>query len=139
MARQLGPPPEPAQNPTTEAKRILGKALFWDEQLSSDDMREFLDNALIDPRVENALPPFDRPSLNSERSTPNPKLIGGSVAGSGGFVPKIIAVNPPPIGSENYKLGVHDGLGKAVGFVTFQLTPPGVMGPARRKPCGLSE
>ncbi|WP_419190497.1 cytochrome-c peroxidase [Saltatorellus ferox] len=32
----LGPPPVPAENPITESKRILGKALFWDEQLSSD-------------------------------------------------------------------------------------------------------
>lgn len=32
----LGPPPVPPENPITESKRILGKALFWDEQLSSD-------------------------------------------------------------------------------------------------------
>ena len=35
-AQSLGPPPVPAENPITESKRILGKALFWDEQLSSD-------------------------------------------------------------------------------------------------------
>lgn len=34
----LPPVPYPAENPPTEAKRILGKALFWEEQLSSDDM-----------------------------------------------------------------------------------------------------
>jgi cytochrome c peroxidase len=33
----LPPPPVPKENPTTEAKRLLGKALFWDEQLSSDN------------------------------------------------------------------------------------------------------
>ncbi|MFT5049766.1 MAG: cytochrome c peroxidase [Chlamydiales bacterium] len=33
---QLGLPPVPAENPITEPKRLLGKALFWDEQLSSD-------------------------------------------------------------------------------------------------------
>ncbi len=33
----LPAPPVPRENPTTEAKRILGKALFWDEQLSSDN------------------------------------------------------------------------------------------------------
>ncbi len=33
---QVFPPvPEPAGNPTTPAKALLGKALFWDEQLSS--------------------------------------------------------------------------------------------------------
>lgn len=36
-AAQLGPAPEPPENPTTEAKRLLGKALFWDEQLASDN------------------------------------------------------------------------------------------------------
>ncbi len=36
-AQSLGPPPVPPENPITEAKRILGKALFWDEQLSSDN------------------------------------------------------------------------------------------------------
>ncbi len=32
----LPPVPVPPENPITEAKRILGKILFWDEQLSSD-------------------------------------------------------------------------------------------------------
>ena len=31
------PVPVPAENPITEPKRVLGKILFWDEQLSSDD------------------------------------------------------------------------------------------------------
>lgn len=31
----LEPPPEPAGNPVTAAKAYLGKALFWDEQMSS--------------------------------------------------------------------------------------------------------
>lgn len=34
---QLPPPPTPPQNPITEPKRVLGKILFWDEQLSSDN------------------------------------------------------------------------------------------------------
>ena len=34
---QLPPVPVPAENPITEAKRVLGKLLFWDEQLSSDN------------------------------------------------------------------------------------------------------
>ena len=29
--------PVPEENPITESKRVLGKILFWDEQLSSDD------------------------------------------------------------------------------------------------------
>lgn len=37
QAPPLPPVPVPAENPITEAKRVLGKILFWDEQLSSDD------------------------------------------------------------------------------------------------------
>lgn len=35
QAQILPPPPVPAGNPLTAAKALLGKALFWDEQLSS--------------------------------------------------------------------------------------------------------
>ncbi len=34
---QIGPPPAPPENPVTPAKAVLGKVLFWDEQLSSDN------------------------------------------------------------------------------------------------------
>ncbi len=33
----LPPPIAPVENPVTEEKRVLGKILFWDEQLSSDN------------------------------------------------------------------------------------------------------
>ena len=33
----LPPVPVPSENPATEDKRVLGKILFWDEQLSGDD------------------------------------------------------------------------------------------------------
>ncbi|MBX3358484.1 MAG: hypothetical protein KF745_08650 [Phycisphaeraceae bacterium] len=36
-AQTVPPVPVPAANPITEPKRILGKILFWDEQLSSDN------------------------------------------------------------------------------------------------------
>ncbi len=37
VSAQLPPVPVPVENPITETKRVLGKVLFWDEQLSSDD------------------------------------------------------------------------------------------------------
>ncbi len=37
MASALPPVPYPPENPHSEAKRILGKMLFWDEQVSSDN------------------------------------------------------------------------------------------------------
>lgn len=36
-AQLITAPPEPSENPVTEQKRVLGKILFWEEQLSSDD------------------------------------------------------------------------------------------------------
>ncbi len=36
-AQLITPPPESPENPITEQKRVLGKILFWEEQLSSDD------------------------------------------------------------------------------------------------------
>src|SRR5262245_18790285 len=36
LAGGLPPVPVPAENPRTEPKRVLGKILFWDEQLSSN-------------------------------------------------------------------------------------------------------
>ncbi|MGA0868855.1 MAG: cytochrome c peroxidase, partial [Planctomycetota bacterium] len=36
-AQGLPPVPAPMQNPITAEKAVLGKILFWDEQLSSDD------------------------------------------------------------------------------------------------------
>ena len=37
LRAQLGAPNVPSENPITEEKRILGKLLFWEEQLSSDN------------------------------------------------------------------------------------------------------
>lgn len=36
-AQTLPPVPVPVENPITESKRVLGKMLFWDEQMSSDN------------------------------------------------------------------------------------------------------
>ncbi len=36
-ALAMPPVPEPPENPITEPKRVLGKMLFWDEQLSSSN------------------------------------------------------------------------------------------------------
>ena len=36
LSAELPPVPVPVENPITEPKRVLGKILFWDEQLSSD-------------------------------------------------------------------------------------------------------
>ena len=98
----------------------------------------FLANGLTDPRLAAGLPPFDRPRLHSERPTPNPELSAGAIPGSGGFAPRMLALVPPRLGSRDFKLGLSRGLGSAPGFVTFHLSPPGLVGPARRWSLQLS-
>jgi len=55
-AQGLPPVPVPPQNPITEPKRVLGKILFWEEQLSSDNTVACgtchrHENGSADPRV----------------------------------------------------------------------------------------
>lgn len=58
----LPPPPVPAGNPTTPDKALLGKALFWDEQLSSSrgvacGTCHILESGGADPRTPTSLHP----------------------------------------------------------------------------------
>ena len=77
------------------------------------DLIAFL-NTLTDPRVANETAPFDRPTLWSERAPidRNPQPIGfGAVAGSGGFVPQIIATSPPKEGNTGFRVGGFGAVG----------------------------
>jgi cytochrome c peroxidase len=81
----------------------------------------FITGALTDLRVANELPPFDRPQLHSENATPNPTLIGTSVAGTGGFAPVMIAHSPPAAGVPGMKIGIAGGLGGASAHLLISL------------------
>lgn len=72
----------------------------------------FLRRPLTDPRVANAQPPFDHPQLYAT-STRVPQPMGNPTAGSGGFEPEIIALEPPLVGNPSFTLGVQGGLGDA--------------------------
>lgn len=88
-------------------------------------LEDFLVNGLTDPRAAAEMPPFDRPNLSSERF-PNPlevMQVGGK-AGSGGFVPQVVALSPPHVGNSDWKLGLYDGLGGAKAVVTVSHNPP---------------
>lgn len=83
-----------------------------------------LTDGLTDPRVENETFPFDRPVLYTEQSTQNPSVVGSGTSGSGGFVPEMIAVCPPNIGNDGFKIGIHDALGGAQAWVALSTSPP---------------
>ena len=65
---------------------------------------------LTDDRVRNELPPFDRPLLYTE-SSHLPPHYGAPTPGTGGFSPRMVALEPPRIGNDNLTLGVEHGLG----------------------------
>jgi cytochrome c peroxidase len=85
---------------------------------------DFLANGLADPRVVNEQFPFDRPQLHSDSPFPNPSLVGGGIAGSGGIVPAMIAISPPNLGNIDFKVGVNSGLGGAEAVLAMSASPP---------------
>lgn len=78
-----------------------------------NDLVAFL-NTLTDPRVASAAPPFDHPTLWSQRNaaTQNPLPMGfGAIPGTGGFIPQIVATAPPKEGHLGFRIGVSNALG----------------------------
>lgn len=112
----LGPHPE------NRDFRLLFPILFspTDQAL----LTEFINNALTDPRLANEEYPFDRPKLHSELAEGNPMVLSGGGAGTGGFAPKIIALTPPNIGNDGFKVGVDYALGGAQAWVAISSSAP---------------
>jgi cytochrome c peroxidase len=84
---------------------------------------DFLENGLTDPRVAAALPPFDRPTLHSELATPNPLVYGASSPGTGGLEPLMIATVPPNLANPDFRLGIGHGLGGATAHLFISANP----------------
>lgn len=80
---------------------------------------DFLQNALTDPRVAAEVAPFDRPSLSSDWRVENSWLYGVDSPGTGGITPQQIAFTPPSIANYDFKLGVRDGLGGALAILAI--------------------
>ena len=78
----------------------------------------FLRRPLTDPRVTNQQAPFDHPALN--QSSPRvPQLFGVGTPGTGGFVPRLVAVEPPYVGSPRFTValdGACAGKGAILAF-----------------------
>ncbi|MFO1077520.1 MAG: cytochrome c peroxidase [Planctomycetota bacterium] len=89
-------------------------------------------NTLTDPRVAQGLPPFDRPTLWSERQAQVPTTFGNGTAGSGGAVPRAIALSPGFLGNAQCQLGVDRAAPSAFALVAWDLfanqTPTVVLG-----------
>jgi cytochrome c peroxidase len=71
---------------------------------------DFVGNGLTDPRVAQALPPFDGPTLFSQR-TPGPdavEMFGPGNAGGNTVVPRLLCATPAVRGSHSFKVGLID-------------------------------
>jgi len=90
---------------------------------------DFLGNALTDPRVAQRLPPFDRPTLRSERMPYDSNVFGDAVAGTGGFEPEIAAASPPFLDNPRFEIGLGRVLSgaRAVLVLSSARTPPGTV------------
>jgi cytochrome c peroxidase len=78
------------------------------------DLTEFLTNGLTDPRVRDAVFPFDRPTLASERIPPNGVQFGTGTAGTGARVPSNLSGTPGNIGNVDFRIGIANGRGGAL-------------------------
>lgn len=81
----------------------------------------FLKRPLTDPRILAAQAPFDRPALYSE-SNLVPTHYGAGTPGSGGFVPRIFATEPPAVGNANFTLAMDRGNGGHDGVLVLSQT-----------------
>jgi hypothetical protein len=92
---------------------------------------DFIRNGLTDPRVRDGLFPFDKPTLAVERPGTSPVLSGAGVAGTDGFTPFMIALDPSAIGSDAFRLGLANALPGAHAFMAISSSPPvgGVLTP----------
>lgn len=89
------------------------------------DLVAFMKRPLTDARVQNELPPFDRPQLYSE-SNRVPVVSGTGRPGNGGITPNPIAIEPPLVGNPSFTVAMSQGLGGANARLVIGSTDPGV-------------
>ncbi len=90
------------------------------------DIVAFMQTGLTDPRVANEEFPFDQPDLFfSPGNQPNPRLVPGpGVPDSQGRVPRMIAISPPLIGDDGFKIGVGNVGEGATATLVASTSPP---------------
>ncbi len=108
---------------TEDAHFLVRNPIEFDPETEAD-VKDFIVNALTDPRVAGEEFPFDRPALYSEVVDFNPILFGSGVPGTDGVVPAMIARGVPNLGNDGFKLGVTDALNGATAFVAVSSTAP---------------
>jgi hypothetical protein len=88
--------------------------------LQKQQLGAFLSRPLIDPRVANEAPPFDRPSLHGESALVREVLAGGAL-GSSGAAPRPIALDPPLLGKDRFTVGAVGALVGVAASPSFRM------------------
>jgi cytochrome c peroxidase len=86
---------------------------------AANDLLNFLQNGLTDPRVAQGTGPFTRPTLRSQLLPETGALYGVGSPGTGNRVPNMLAEVPANIDNQDFKLGIGNARGGAP--VTFVL------------------
>jgi cytochrome c peroxidase len=92
------------------------------------DLLAFLTRPLTDPRLAAGEPPFDRPTLYTESSRV-PAVEGSGLPGTGGFVPAVVALEPPLVGNPSFTAGVWNALPGAPALLVIDDQDPGLVAP----------
>lgn len=89
----------------------------------ANDLITFVNTALTDPRVAAGQAPFDRPTLASQRIPAAGFQYGIGSPGTGGRVPTILAEVPANVGNVDFKVGVANARGGALGTLAVSVFP----------------
>jgi len=86
-----------------------------------DDIVDFIENGLTDPRVEEGAFPFDSPELFSQGKERGILWVSDGVPGRAGRMPEILVETPPVIGGGFFRLGVVGARPQSLGWVSVQV------------------
>lgn len=90
---------------------------------AANDLINFLQNGLTDPRVAQGLAPFTRPTLRSQLLPEGGAQYGLGSLGAGGRVPNTMAEVPANVGNVDFKLGVNNAVGGALSIFVLATAP----------------
>ncbi len=94
---------------------------------NANDLINFLQNGLTDPRLAAGVAPFTRPTLRSQLLPEGGALYGAGSAGTGARIPLMMAEVPANLGNVDFKLGVSNARGGAAATFVLALAPAATM------------
>lgn len=92
------------------------------DQVQTQQLLDFLENGLVDPRARLGAWPFDRPTLFGESSPVGSNELGVATT-AGGVTPRLRAQVPPYFGNAEWVLGLTDGLSGGASLFVVSLAP----------------